>query len=85
MAARAAWLQDDRAALALQRTYRGHLGRRRVFLMHEMSRVEAETREAWVEVRDDESGDVWYFNQVRHRDNLQAGPQTFVFQHHHCI
>jgi hypothetical protein len=61
---RSAWLEDDRRALEIQRLYRGHLGRRFVELLRETARMEAEAKEAWVEVRDAESGDLWYFNQA---------------------
>ena len=47
----------------MQALFRGGIGRRRVALLHERTALEAKIREDWVEVRDEETGDVWYFNQ----------------------
>ena len=63
IARRSAWLDTDRRAVTLQRVYRGHLSRRRVNVMLALARARAEAKAAWVEVRDEETGDVWYFNQ----------------------
>ena len=55
--------EKDDAAVKVQALFRGGVGRRRVTLHHERAALEARIREDWVEVRDEESGDVWYFNQ----------------------
>ncbi len=60
---RQAWLEGDKAAAKVQALFRGGLGRRRVALLHERAALEAKIREDWVEVRDEETADIWYFNQ----------------------
>ena len=60
---RQAWLEGDKAAAKVQALFRGGIGRRRVALLHERTALEAKIREDWVEVRDEETGDIWYFNQ----------------------
>mmetsp|Transcript_33769 Transcript_33769/g.43345 ORF Transcript_33769/g.43345 Transcript_33769/m.43345 type:complete len:1809 (+) Transcript_33769:177-5603(+) len=56
------WQEDDRAALLLQKVYRGHLGRRRAGLFAEIANLRQTATTEWKEVRDEETGDVWYYN-----------------------
>eukprot|EP00606_Chrysophyceae_sp_TOSAG23-5_P000215 GSChrysophyteH2.ASY1.ANO1.1443.1 assembled CDS len=60
-------LQGLRAVMLLQKIYRGHLGRRKFRLSQRLQILEkkeaASTELVWIEVRDRESGDVWYYNK----------------------
>ena len=64
---RAGDLQQLRAAMRIQKTYRGHLGRRKYRLsarLKQLADKEGRSTElVWIEVRDRESGDVWYYNK----------------------
>lgn len=60
----------------LQRTFRGHLGRRRANLVGELAAAQAQAQGSWVEVRDAENGDVWYFNQATGESQWQL-PAAF--------
>jgi len=58
------WLGEDTAALDIQRAFRGHVDRQRVSQSLSDQAVVDQAREEWVEVRDEETGDVWYLNQI---------------------
>ena len=56
-----------KAIIRIQQLYRGHLGRRKYRLSARLKQLEDEagnsTALMWIEVRDRESGDVWYYNR----------------------
>ncbi len=56
-----------KAVMLLQKIYRGHLGRRKYRLSQRLKTLEQkeknDTELMWIEVRDRESGDVWYYNK----------------------
>ena len=62
---RAEYLERDRTAILIQKTYRGHIGKRKFRLSHRLKQIEKkdEAELVWIEVRDKESGDVWYYNK----------------------
>jgi hypothetical protein len=63
---RTEYLAQDRSAIAIQRMYRGHIGRRKFRLSYRLKEIEKKTGAnelMWIEVRDKESGDVWYYNK----------------------
>jgi len=64
---RTADLHQLRASVLIQKTYRGHLGRRKYRLsarLKQLADKEGRSTElVWIEVRDRESGDVWYYNK----------------------
>ncbi|CAM9141145.1 unnamed protein product, partial [Choristocarpus tenellus] len=60
--ARRKWLAQDIAAAKVQRMYRGHIGRRRVQLMRETRKIFGEASDGWIEVRDRNEGELWYYN-----------------------
>ncbi|CAM9103081.1 unnamed protein product, partial [Discosporangium mesarthrocarpum] len=62
--ARRKWLAQDVAAETIQRTYRGHIGRRRAELLRETKKVIGEAKTGWIEVRDHDQGEVWYYNTL---------------------
>ncbi|CAM9098119.1 unnamed protein product [Laminaria digitata] len=62
--ARRKWLASDRAAEHVQRIFRGHIGRRRAGLAAEVRRLTGQARAEWVEVRDHNRGEAWYFNPL---------------------
>lgn len=62
--ARQTWLEDDRSIVRIQKLIRGHFGRNKVRLVAERLKEEKKIQAAWVEVRDQETGDVWFFNEV---------------------
>lgn len=49
--ARRKWLASDKAAVSVQRVFRGYIGRRRAGLAVEARRLTGEARADWVEVR----------------------------------
>ena len=49
--ARRKWLANDRAAVAIQRVFRGRVGRRRASLAAEAQKLAGEAHAEWVEVR----------------------------------
>jgi len=63
----AAHLLGLKSVMLLQRIYRGHLGRRKYRLSQRLKVLEKKEKTAtelvWIEVRDNESGDVWYYNK----------------------
>jgi hypothetical protein len=63
-AARKAWLETDRSIVRIQKLVRGHFGRQRVRQVADRLKRDKEIQAAWVEVRDQETGDVWFFNEV---------------------
>ena len=65
------WLGDDRAASSLQRVFRGHIGRRKARVVQEIKEQEEQIKADWIEVRDQETGDVWYFNQSTHESQWE--------------
>jgi hypothetical protein len=62
------YLASDRSALQIQRLFRGHLGRQRVNMMRQIQEImtvqHGDRAEDWIEVRDSETGDIWYYNTV---------------------
>lgn len=52
-------------AIRIQRTYRGHLGRRKYLLSKQLQYLVKyfDTANDWIEVRDRSTGDVWYYNK----------------------
>lgn len=64
------YLAQDRAALQVQRLFRGHLGRRRVHMLRQLSAVVGRA-EDWIEVRDAETGDVWFYNTITNQSQWQ--------------
>ena len=63
---RSEYLAKDRSAIVIQRLYRGHIGRRKFRLSFRLKEIEKKTGAnelMWIEVRDKESGDVWYYNK----------------------
>jgi hypothetical protein len=61
---RAAFLADDISANNIQRAFRGHIGRRRFILAKHLRSFDVLKSRSWVEVRDQERGEVWYYNQI---------------------
>ncbi|KAG5189103.1 hypothetical protein JKP88DRAFT_243361 [Tribonema minus] len=70
--ARRQWLARDEAAAALQRVYRGHLGRRRAAIMRETRRLLDAASAEWLEVRDGATGDTWYYNPATAQSQWEA-------------
>lgn len=63
---RTEYLANDRSAISIQKMYRGHIGRRKFrlsFRLHEIEKKTGANELMWIEVRDKESGDVWYYNK----------------------
>jgi hypothetical protein len=60
--ARRKWLKKDDAALGLQRLWRGHVGRRRAAILYHTAELLRAASSDWIEVRDTEAGEVWYYN-----------------------
>jgi len=58
------YLQQDRAMIKIQKTFRGHIGRQRFKLFARLKTLEQGEELEWIEVRDRESGDVWYYNRI---------------------
>jgi len=56
------FLQQDKAAVKLQALFRGSLGRQKFNVVKRLKDLE-DTGTDWVEVRDRESGDQWYYNK----------------------
>ena len=64
---RKTFLAKDFSAVKIQALFRGCLGRKTVALtrrLKEMSGDSAAPVQEWIEVRDKESGDVWYYNTL---------------------
>jgi hypothetical protein len=63
---RSTYLAQDRSAIMMQKLYRGHIGRRKFRLSFRLKEIEKKSGAnelMWIEVRDKESGDVWYYNK----------------------
>lgn len=60
---RKTFLAKDFSAVKIQSLFRGALGRRRAALTRRLRELSAGSQE-WIEVRDKESGDVWYYNTL---------------------
>ncbi|GMH87477.1 hypothetical protein TrVE_jg11590 [Triparma verrucosa] len=58
------WLREDTTANEFQRLFRGYLGRRRAKILREINRQGSLVETAWVEVRDQERGEVWFYNSI---------------------
>ena len=62
---RTEYLQSDRAAVSIQRTFRGHLGRKKFSLIYQIKRVlVTDDPNDWIEVHDKDTGDLWFYNKV---------------------
>jgi hypothetical protein len=58
------YLIQDKSALAIQRHFRGYLGRQKFVLTKSLETIRAADRSSdWVQVSDPQSGDVWYYNK----------------------
>lgn len=58
-------LKEDRAALKIQKSYRGHLGRRKFSLIYQIKKIlKVDDPNDWIEVQDKETGDTWYYNKI---------------------
>ncbi|GMH73627.1 hypothetical protein TL16_g06244 [Triparma laevis f. inornata] len=58
------WLREDTTANSFQKIFRGYLGRRRAQILQEINRQGSLVTTAWVEVRDQERGEVWFYNSI---------------------
>ncbi len=58
------WLMEDISANEIQRAYRGRIGRRRSELVRKLKGYDSAVTSGWIEVRDQERGEVWYYNQI---------------------
>jgi len=58
------YLQHDKSALKMQAAFRGHIGRQKYAVTRKLQNMLDEDEYGdWVEVRDPDSGDVWFYNQ----------------------
>jgi hypothetical protein len=60
---RATWVAQDRAAVELQRIFRGGVGRRTAALTQRVQELSDPSVGDWIEVRDRSNGDTWYYNR----------------------
>ena len=58
------WLSDDVKVNEIQRVFRGWIGRRRCDIRRRINGFQDKVVEGWVEVRDQERGEVWYYNSI---------------------
>lgn len=65
---RKAYLLEDKSAVKIQSAFRGHLGRTKFKLIRRIKDINNGALEEWIEVRDKESGDVWYYNTANGSD-----------------
>tara|TARA_A100001015_G_C15017864_1_gene726404 strand:+ start:913 stop:2751 length:1839 start_codon:yes stop_codon:yes gene_type:complete len=59
------FLDKDKAVLKFQAAFRGHIGRQKMSLTRRLKELAADGGEPmgeWIEVKDRETGDVWYYN-----------------------
>lgn len=61
---RRVYLARDRAAIKIQAGFRGFLGRKKFQLTTRLRDLNNGIVAEWVEVRDKESGEVWYYNTI---------------------
>jgi hypothetical protein len=71
---RAEFMQTDFSAQHVQRVYRGHIGRRRHRLAAATRNFNTRAAGAWVEVRDQERGEQWWYNRVSGESSWEAPP-----------
>lgn len=60
---RVEFLGKDKSAVKLQSLFRGHIGRQKFALNKRLQELSDGNIGDWIEVRDRESGDVWYYNK----------------------
>jgi len=58
------FLGKDRSAVRLQALFRGHIGRQKYALNKRLQELSDGNAGDWIEVRDRESGDVWFYNKI---------------------
>mmetsp|Transcript_20671 Transcript_20671/g.29677 ORF Transcript_20671/g.29677 Transcript_20671/m.29677 type:complete len:1492 (+) Transcript_20671:118-4593(+) len=58
------FLEQDISAAKIQSAFRGMLGRRKFMLTHRLTQMTGGAVAEWVECRDNETGDVWYYNTI---------------------
>ncbi len=58
------YLEKDKAAIKFQKVFRGHIGRMKYTLSRKLKDIIDDQNSDWIEVRDRQSGDVWYYNKV---------------------
>ena len=58
------WQVKDRMANKIQCLARGRLGRRRAKILIHINSFNKKLKNGWVEVRDQERGEVWYYNTI---------------------
>ena len=64
---RKTFLAQDFSAVKVQALFRGFLGRKTVVLTRRLKEMRSDSGtpvQEWIEVRDKESGDVWYYNTI---------------------
>jgi hypothetical protein len=59
------YIEKYKAALKFQAAFRGHIGRQKVSLTKRLNELNSmHSLGEWIEIKDRESGDVWYYNTI---------------------
>ena len=61
---RTAWLADDVSATRIQNVVRANIAKWNVKLRRLLKERETTNKSGWIEVRDQDRGEVWYYNQL---------------------
>jgi hypothetical protein len=71
------FLVKDKAVTKVQSLFRGHIGRQKFSLTKRLREIVDDEASDWIEVRDRESGDIWFYNKLNGESQWERPDDMF--------